>query len=181
MTPTEFSTLTADLPYLNRGIFFSELYLFISACQAEGVTAVVESGVRNGLSTRVLHRFWPSAVTSFEYRPSHVPADFAFPVTFGDGVALVPQRLDALRDQIVGVLIDGPKGSRGLKLRDECLARQCVSVVAVHDQPQGQGEDRHSWDPLFRAAVGDELDARIAPETRARYPHHAPGLGVWVS
>lgn len=178
MMADTFQAKTAAIPYQDRGMFFSELYLFALVCLAQGVTDVIESGVRNGVSTRVLHALFPKHVTSVELRPTHIPADFPFHVVLGDGAEIVPQLLDAETGD-VGVLLDGPKGPKGKLLRDQLLEHPLVRVVALHDVPLADGEDFHSLDPAFRL-LGDALDRRIPDKVRRDYPLGAPGLGVWV-
>jgi len=181
VTAAAFAALTGDIPYLHRGMFFSYVYLFVQRCLDHGVTAVIESGVRNGLSTRILHRVWPGHVTSVEYRPSHLPPQFPFPVLVGNGGVLVPEWLRTAPASAIGVLCDGPKGAKAFPLRDQCFRFPAVQVVGIHDVPRHVGESVHSHDPDFRQAIGDALDARIAADIRARYPHGAPGLGVWTT
>lgn len=180
MTPQEFDALTADVAYAERGMFFSEVYLFTMACRKAGVERIIESGVRNGVSTRLLRALWPGRVTSIEVKPGRVPDALQASLLVGDAMDLLPQ---LLRDDPTptGVLIDGPKREKAQQLRDICLQVPSARVVAVHDIRMGRGERQHSHDATWRAAVGNALDKRIPDAIRSLYPLGAPGLGVWVN
>lgn len=180
MTPAEFTRLTAGIAYVPRGMFFSELYLFTMRCLEHGVERIIESGVRNGFSTRVLRALWPGCVQSVELRPLRCPADLQAVIIQGDGRVLLPALVTAHGSTPVGVLLDGPKGSKAIGVRDALFgAHAHVRVVGIHDYPSGHGEAIHTTDPAFRreAAV---LDAGIPDAVRALYPLGCPGLGIWV-
>lgn len=181
MTANEFTALTAGIAYQERGIFFSELYLFALCCAAEEVDEVIESGVRNGVSTRVLHALYPDHVTSVEVRAHRVPNDLKHPVLIGDGRTLLPALVSRIHERLIGVLLDGPKGPKAQPLREQLLEDPSVRVVAVHDVPKGQGEDYHSLDPHFRETIGARLDGRIPHTIRQQHQAGAPGLGVWIN
>lgn len=180
MTPAEFQARTEGIVYQPRGVFFSELYLFVTLCLEQGVRHVVESGVYGAVSTRVFRAIWPGSVTSIEFRPANIPADLDG-VVVGDGRVLVPATVSRLAGEPVGVFLDGPKGPRAREVRDWCLAQPQVRVVALHDSPIGVGEQHHSTDPTFRRTVGDLIDQRIDPTIRALYGNVCPGMGVWVT
>jgi len=185
MTPDEFDARTSMFPCLQYGMWPSELYLFASACVDAGVTAVVESGVYNGVSTQVLHALFPGQVVSVEYDKSHLPKDFPFPVQIGDGAVLAPRaiaRMVMLGVTAIGVLLDGPKSLRARAIKDQCVHDYpAVRVVGIHDHKPGLGfgETSHSWNPAFREAVGRHLDARVPLASREAHPK-GPGLALWI-
>lgn len=177
MTPAEFSTATAGIAYAPRGVFFSELHLFVSLCRSRGVTRIIESGVFGGVSTRVFRALWPDRVASIDYKPEHLPPDLVGDVTVGDGCVLVPKLVDLYRSETVGVFLDGPKGAAAVLLREWCLRQPHVRVVAQHDSPLGSGEVAHSY-----TTREVSLDDRIDPAIRVLYePTGCPGMGVWVA
>jgi hypothetical protein len=180
MTPREFLDRTADVTFAERGMFFSEVYLFVNACEAAGVTQIIESGVCHGVSTRLLHALYPGRVVSIEADPSRLPAFFPYPLVIGDGMVLVPHFVRQYADRRVGLLLDGPKNRRAKLLRDQCLREAPhVRVIGIHDEPMGRGEVLHSLDPQFRSAVGATIDARVPQATRGKYEAGAPGLAIW--
>lgn len=172
---TTFQRATAHLAYVPKGVMFSELYLFHRACLDAGVEAIAESGVANGLSTRVLRALgW--AVTSFDKDARFVPQDLRDVVTIADGRLAIPAWVAAHRAQRVAVLLDGPKGPKGAAVRDWCLTQPQVRVVAQHDSPKGLGETRHSREAQF--ALAGVLDAQIPSDAPVRA---ANGLGIWIN
>jgi hypothetical protein len=180
MTPAEFNSATAGIAYAPRGAFFSELYLFVSLCVAQGVTRIVESGVHHGVSTRVFRAIWPNRVTSIEFRPDNIPPDLDG-IVCGDGCKFVPAIVSAFHADQIGVFIDGPKKEGARLLRAWCLRQPHVRVVAQHDSPIGSGEFAHSYDGLYQSQIGAAIDERIDPAIRSQYIHGCPGMGVWVS
>lgn len=172
---TTFQRATAHLAYVPKGVMFSELYLFHRACLETGVDAIAESGVANGLSTRVLRALgW--AVTSFDKDARFVPKDLRDVVTIADGRQAVPAWVAAHRSQRLGVLLDGPKGPKAAAVRDWCLTQPQVRVVAQHDSRAGLGETLHSRDPQFASAT--VLDKTIPANAPVRAAH---GLGIWIN
>ncbi len=180
MTVEQFLEKTDGIAYQNRGIFPSELYLFVDACERFHIERIVESGVCAGYSTRMLHACYPGRVVSIEADATRLPKAFPLPVVIGNGVRLVPDFISDYRNQSTAVLLDGPKSVRARRLRDECLESPWVHVVALHDVPRGHGEQAHSLDPDFRKTTGEGIDTlRVPPQHRAKFPAGAAGLGVW--
>jgi hypothetical protein len=179
MTPETFHALIDRHPYLPKGVFYSELFLFLWLCGRVRASHVIESGVKFGMSSRVLASVYRGHVFSIDKAPG-----VQFPPgvigLVGDAFVRIPQLLADFspRDRI-GVLIDGPKGAEALRLREIVWRHPAVHVVAVHDQAPGVGETVHSHDDSFRGWIGDELDARIDSPYARKYPD-GPGLAVWV-
>lgn len=176
-----FRRLCEQLPYRSKGMFFSELFLFLRACDERNVDVILESGVKHGSSTHVLAAaFWGRIVsidrqflpTFLRTRPPRVE------LVSGDATVLIPRLLSDLTGHRVGVLIDGPKGRPALTLKDACLQSLAVHVVGIHDVPPGRGEWRHSHDATFRQYFGRELDRLLPPVATAKYPY-GPGLALW--
>lgn len=178
MSPEAFETLTADISYQPKGLFYSELYLLLCRCQTRNATDVIESGVRYGMSTRVLAAVYPDHVVSIDRSLYDVPDGVRF--VQGDGRVLVIRQLEAT-DGRVAVLLDGPKGPDAQALRAKCLRYPQVVLVAVHDSPRGLGEQWHSHDPSFRASIGRRLDQRVVHAGICRRHPDGPGLGIWES
>jgi hypothetical protein len=181
MTPDQFAAITSTLTYQPRGVFFSELYLFACACLDANVTAIVESGVHHGVSTRVLRAVFPNRVTSFEWNATVVPPDLRTVVIVADGQRAVPEWIVQHPGDRVGVLLDGPKGPRGTVVREQCLAYPHVRVVGQHDSPMGSGETMHSHAPPHRS-VAAELDRNVPADIMAwSNMANRPGLGIWMN
>jgi hypothetical protein len=177
LTLERYEQLTAHVEYANKGMFFSEGFLFLEACSRAGVDLIIESGIHRGVSTRLLNAVLPGQVLSVEIKaPIDPPTDAR--ILIGDGMTLVPELIQRHPAARIGVLIDGPKRHRARELRDLCLGFAHVRVVALHDQPQGLGEQLHSHAGAFRKRAGARLDARVPEPYRSKFPL-APGLSVW--
>lgn len=176
-----FRRICEEIPYRQKGIFFSELFLFLRACDRRHVDVVIESGVKYGSSTHVLATAFWGRLMSIDraFLPAFMrdcPAGVQ--LIEGDAVQEIPRILGSLEGQRVGVLIDGPKGAAALALKDASLQHACVQVVGVHDLLPGHGERLHSHDTTFREYFGRQLDALLPAAVTAKYPH-GPGLAVW--
>lgn len=178
LTLASFLMIAQRIPYIKKGIFYSELYLFLAVCREMGVRAILESGVRDGMSTHVLSAAFHGFIYSVD-REFHIPAPGNVKFVRGDALDVIPSLLERHANSRVGILIDGPKGITALALKDACLTMPCTKVVAVHDVAPGHGERLHSFDAAYRQKVGQRLDALIPAEWTAKYPD-GPGLGIWV-
>lgn len=156
------------------GILFSEMLLFFAVCKLRGVQHFVESGRRNGYSTQIIAswcRKHGGQLESVEHDP--IPdvdealrreySDVANLVQ-GDGMTVVPY----LSDSRSGVLLDGPKGLRALRL----LRSIDYRVGAVHDvhrycEGGGINETRTTAESMFPSALYSD-----DPEWVERYGHH---------
>lgn len=176
LTLTRFRQVCAQTPYIKKGLFYSEVFLFLQTCDRRRVDLLVESGVAGGMSTQLLAASGQTVLA--------IDRNFAIDpppgVTFirGDARKQIPQLLEQFADRRIGILLDGPKGDAALALKDQALADPAVFVVAVHDLPANHG-DRHSHDAMFRARVGRELDALLGAHPYAQKYPDGPGLAVW--
>jgi predicted O-methyltransferase YrrM len=178
MTVEEFAARTADVAYVAKGMFYSELYLFLERCERARVNYIIESGVRYGMSTRLLAAAFDGRIVSVDLDRTITPPPR---VEFhnADARDFIPAllRTSAKGDRI-GVLIDGPKGKDAYALRDFALTARRVRVIAIHDVKRpGHGEQEHSLDPAFRARA-HMLDARIPPIYRRKWPD-GHGIAIW--
>lgn len=182
MTPASFDAAAATVPYVPKGMFYSELYLFLTLCRREGVDLVLESGVKHGVSTRILAAVlatWPAQLIAVD-RAFFIEPPCGTEFLSGDACHLLPWTAACHPDRRIGVLIDGPKGATALALRDACLTYPNVRVVGIHDVAPGHGETQHSRDTTYRADIGQWLDRRVTPAYATKYPE-GPGLGLWVA
>jgi hypothetical protein len=152
--------------------------LFLYVCAATVMPRrVIESGRARGQSTAILARSFPALpVISVEYDAGSPDVPVAaqrlaayanVDLRFGDATAILP----AIVEPGDIVLIDGPKGFRGLRLALSLLATGKPSLVFVHDTAMGTPErsflERHVPGCLFSdhpsfAAVAHKLDAAVA-------------------
>lgn len=179
MTLQEFDAVVAATPYVKSGMFFSELYLFLSLCEQEDVNLIIESGVKRGNSTRTIAALKRYPLISIDRMHFLLGPIRGVKFVKGNAVALVPTLLEKHAEKRIGVLLDGPKNDKGRALKDVCLTYPNVRVVACHDTQPGFGETIHSHDPAMRA-VNAMLDRSI-PEPFYSAKPDGPGLGVWVA
>ncbi len=167
-----------SIPYRPKGIFPSELCLLVLFCQENGIDTVLESGVLNGHSTKLLRALLPDVkMVSFEKNPSdQAIAEFGNDLIVGDSFEAIPEWIHQNNPERVAVLIDGPKGLLALKLKENLIKMDCIKVVGIHDLPRGYGETLHSHDVHGPKAI--KFDASVPPEWREKYPK-GPGIAVW--
>ncbi|MEY2633262.1 MAG: hypothetical protein RIR00_1916 [Pseudomonadota bacterium] len=178
----EFAQGVASIAYERKGVLYSEM-LFLKACASLlPVRRVLESGRARGQSTLILARMFPALpLISVEYDRNSpdvpVAAERLAPyphvsLTFGDATRLLPEQVAA--GDIV--MIDGPKGHRGVRLALQLLATGKPALVFVHDTTKGSPERRllerllpetfYSDDADF-AALTHDLDAQAGDDIPA--------------
>lgn len=141
-----FQQRIVGVPYETKGVLFSEMFFIFSLLESGKPQQLLESGRARGQSTHVLGLCFPdSRIVSLEHNPNSADVPIAAArlagltnVTplFGDAVKLLPKLLQ----QGDGVIIDGPKGFRALRLALRLLISGKPAVVFVHDCCQGTPE-----------------------------------------
>lgn len=175
-----FSEVCRSLPYRDKGMFYSEVFFFLQACADHGIDMIVESGVKNGMSTRLIASAWPGEIISIDKDSGALEPVEGVQFLHGDSRRLIPLVLEQSAGRKVAVLIDGPKGAAALALKDAIWAKPEVLLVAIHDLPLGSAPDasRHSQTPEYRVRTGLKLDAIMKHHYRDKYPG-GPGLAIW--
>jgi hypothetical protein len=150
--------------------------LFLNLCEEMRVTLIMESGVRNGVSTRIIAASKVAPLVSVDR--SALRLDLPTGVTFvqGDSCYVIPRLLNLNRDKRIAVLIDGPKREVARALKDVCLQHPAVQFVALHDQCKGNGETLHSLNAEHIART-HHLDDGIPADVRVP---KRPGLAIWT-
>lgn len=157
--------LVAD--WVPRGVLLSEGFALCTMCDLYGVDAIVESGVCNARSSKILRSHLPNLrMTAMDWAMSGETVEYL------QSMRIVPRCANARNDLLacvdsqsstkVGVFIDGPKGDEALKLAAECIRLPHVQFVGVHDLPRLMGgrpyEARRN---LKRIPKFDYTDGRI--------------------
>lgn len=175
-----FEAICHALPYRNKGMFYSEVFFFLQACAAHRVELIVESGVKNGMSTRLIASAWPGQMISIDKDSGALEPVEGVDFIHGDSREVIPLVLAESRGRRVAVLIDGPKGAAAVALKDAIWLEPEVRLVAIHDLPLGAapGSSRHSHAPEYRRLVGLRLDNIMKHHYRDKYPA-GPGLAIW--
>jgi hypothetical protein len=175
----EFDAIAETVPYRRKGMFYSEVFAFLQACERRSVTHLIESGVKFGMSTKLLSSAWHGEIIAIDKDAAAFDATYpGVRMVQGDSRVLIPRLLKeaSLAHRRVGVLIDGPKGAAALALKDLCLRTEACYVVGVHDMPSTEGHC-HTHDPAW-ASVREALDKHLPDEWRRKYPMGS-GLALW--
>ncbi len=174
-----FQQRIARLPYERKGVLNSEMFFLYLCAQHAAPWRVLESGRARGQSTLLLSVMFPDLrIISIEHDALSPDAAVArerlsdrpnVELRFGDATRILPAEVQT--GDIV--LIDGPKGFRGLQLALRLLASGRPVQVFLHDCAVGSPERRfleanvpgacYSDNPEF-ARVAHVLDA-ICRET----------------
>lgn len=194
-----FGSRVAGIPYERKGILYSELFFLYLCARAFTPGRVFESGRARGQSTLVLSAIFPDLqVVSIESDPNSPDVQVAakrlkgrdnVSLRFGDATRILPAEV---REGDV-VLIDGPKGFRGLRLALRLLSTGKLTQVFVHDCGLDTEEraflDANVRGPLYSdsiefARIARVLDAAcwadIPPDRRfdGEHPPRAYGYGL---
>jgi hypothetical protein len=164
-----FQSRVAGIPYERKGILYSEMFFLYLCAQAARPSRIFESGRARGQSTLLLSTIFPDLqIISIESDPNSPDVPVAqerlrgrdnVSMRFGDATRILPT--EVRKGDVV--LIDGPKGFRGLRLALRLLATGRVTQVFIHDCGLGT-EERAFLDAHLRGALySDSIEfARIA-------------------
>ncbi len=194
-----FESRVAGIPYERKGILYSEMFFLYLCAQAAKPTRIFESGRARGQSTLLLSAIFPDLdVVSIESDADSPDVQVAqerlrgrdnVSMRFGDATRILP--IEVRKGDVV--LIDGPKGFRGLRLALRLLATGRVTQVFIHDCGLGTEEraflDAHLHglvysDTIEFALIARALDAGcstdIPPDRRfdGERPPRAYGYGL---
>lgn len=161
-----FRQRVAGVPYEKKGVLFSEMYFLYLCARHAAPRRLLESGRARGQSTLLLSLLFPELpVISFEHDPASPDVAVAserlsdrrnVELRFGDATRVLPAEV---RSGDI-VLIDGPKGFRGLRLALRLLASGRPAQVFVHDCAVGSPERRF-------------LEAHVPGACYSDHPHFA--------
>lgn len=154
-----FTRLTDGIPYERKGILYSEMFFLWLCANPLKPKRILESGRARGQSTLILSRIFPDAeILSIEFdrNSPDVPVAAArlkdcanVRQLFGDATKMLPEML-APGDI---VLIDGPKGFRGLRLALQLVGDSRPAIVFMHDTlangPEREFLERHLPNTLY--------------------------------
>ncbi|HJY76575.1 MAG TPA: class I SAM-dependent methyltransferase [Burkholderiales bacterium] len=164
----------SGVPYESKGILYSEMFFLYLCARAVGAKRILESGRARGQSTLLLSACFPDRpIISIEHDQRSPDVAIAaarlagrgnVELRFGDATQMLP-RIAQAGDV---VLIDGPKGYRGLRLALRLLSQGRAPLVFLHDIDRRSPERRlvearlpdtlYSDDPRF-ARLAHALDA----------------------
>jgi len=143
-----FKRLLESVHYERKGILYSEMFFLWLCVHKDKPRRILESGRARGQSTLILARIFPeSEIISIEHDKDSPDVQIAaerlreyrnIHQIFGDATTLLPEIVQSGSNDVV--LIDGPKGFRGLRLAIRLLGSGHVGRVFVHDTAAGTDE-----------------------------------------
>lgn len=179
MTPAAFAARAHAVPYTHKGIWYSEIYLFLARCIAHKVTLIIESGVKFGMSTRLLAATCDNCPIIAIDRMFQIEPPPGVKFIAGEVQDVLPDLLARKHRYKIGLLIDGPKGATAIALKDGAFQLYPnVAVVGIHDVDASCGAQWHSHEEEYRREIGRALDGPVVEPYASKYPN-GPGLGVW--
>lgn len=138
---TRLATILKNEPYEEKGVFNSELLLFISVVELLEPDRIVESGRARGHSTKVLAEYFEDRdidIISIEQIRGSDDDKIArdklagheqVELLYGDSREIIDSELESS----TVVLIDGPKGDEALKMTLDLLKQDEPEAVFIHD------------------------------------------------
>ena len=165
----DFRARVGGIPYERKGVLYSEMFFLFLCAQSAMPRRILESGRACGQSTLLLSTLFPDLpILSIESNPDSPDVAVAnerlrdrahVDLRFGDATRILPAEVHS--GDIV--LIDGPKGFRGLRLALRLLATGKVKQVFMHDCSFGSVERRFIDTHLPGAIYSDSIEfARVA-------------------
>ncbi|MFA5395058.1 MAG: hypothetical protein WC346_03475 [Methanogenium sp.] len=142
-TKNEFLRTIDNIKFEDKGIFNSEMLLFVSLAKKFDIEEIWESGRARGQSTKVLSEFFKNyniRIHSIEIMPETEDDIIAikrlqrYPnleILYGDSKKTLIQKLE--NDKNTFVLVDGPKGTEAIRLAREILKKNNTKAVFLHD------------------------------------------------
>jgi predicted O-methyltransferase YrrM len=138
---TRLASILNDEPYEEKGVFNSELLLFISVVELLKPDRIVESGRARGHSTKVIAEYFENRdieIISIEQSKATDDEKIArnklkrynrLQLEYGDSREIISSWLDTSTI----ILIDGPKGDEALKMALDLLKGDEPQAVFIHD------------------------------------------------
>ena len=128
----EYAVWARQTPRRPRGIWFSELFAFLTACRLFRVGSIIESGIHLGQSSEAIQRWHIGRHCGIDRHVVQLPRPGTIEVFLFDRYG-----------GRVAVLLDGPKDVAAVELAEEALALG-VSLVGIHDMYELPGEAREA-------------------------------------
>jgi hypothetical protein len=135
--------------WVEGAIYPREMVFFLARCEELGITCIVESGRQDGFSTRILGRFagiQRVKVFSIDYEADAERAarcrerlkDYPELILLkGDANVLIGKTVAENRNEMIALLVDGPKGFWAMSLIFASACFDQVRLIALHNLEEG--------------------------------------------
>jgi len=141
---TEFIHKTKDIKYKSKGIWKNEAFIICALSKIFKTSYILESGLCQGVSTELMCSFCDHNIITFDICPDKYIERIKvaikrlekydnFNFIHGDSTKLLVSKAASLKNNNIGIFIDGPKGSASVNLAKKCYSLDNVKFVAVHD------------------------------------------------
>lgn len=154
----------SDIVWRRKGIFFSEGLAFCAYCELYDIKTIVESGVRNGVSTEIWANYFRDEVQIFcvdlEVHKEDVSNAKSIFTKYkninyftGNGLQAVPTMVNyyPIKDTNTAVLLDGPKEWGALEIATKIFPLNYIKFAAIHDM--GAGALIYSSKPTTKPSI----------------------------
>ena len=144
-------------PIYGGAICYSEAFSFCSMCDVFKINTIIESGINNGGSTKILALYFSKSdikITSIDFRVKDELKTLLSPrITFvnGDGIEIISKILKVAKKNPtlrIAIMLDGPKGNDAINLAQYCLKYRNVEFVGIHDLYKKDNPAREKFDNL---------------------------------
>jgi len=139
---------TSNIKYQKRGVMPLEMFTIFVFCKELNIDVLLESGTARGYSIELLASVMPEikmiTVENFSRKYNYEIAtknrlSHLTNITFvnGNGIEVLPNKVNELSNKKIGVFIDGPKGGEAISLANNLKQYPNVSFVSCHDLHDG--------------------------------------------
>lgn len=140
----EFISKTKNVEYRSKGMWSNEAFIICALSKIFKTSFMLESGFCQGVSTELMCSFCDHDIITFDICPDKYIERIKvaikrlgkynnFQFVNGDSQKFLVSKAASLKNDNIGVFIDGPKGKMAIDLAKKCYALGNVKFVAVHD------------------------------------------------
>lgn len=136
----QFFKKSKNIPYLDNGIFDSELFAMYSFFQKLQCDLFIESGICYGYSTNIMLQTLNAQHIGIDISKEYLPYYTKFTTQFtnfqfivGNSFDIIPNLIENNANKKIFISIDGPKEDKAIQLKNICIKYDNVLAVSVHD------------------------------------------------
>ena len=160
---SKFKKIVNDIPYHDKGIWYTEAFLFCSICDLLNVDAIIESGVANGQSTEIFANYFNFNISAidndnyniFQKTNTRLEKYNNLNLIKGNSFDIIPDIIQQNNNLKFGVFIDGPKAQGAAGLRQKLLVNKNILCFGFHDY---YGSNKNAIGIFDNSFITHELD-----------------------